>query len=277
MPSPRDTGANHQRHVPPIDTLPRPLRTLLAKADLDEIDVGMSGARVLRVAREGRATHFLKTATQASEDDLTGEVARLLWLAGRLPVPRVEYFGSDGQQQCLLMSAVPGRPAYEVLEQGGAAESIRLLAAGLRMIHALPVAECPFDMRLDLRIADAGRRAEAGLVDEADFDDERLGRSAADLFAELCEKRDVAEDLVVTHGDFCLPNVLITPTGDGSAGFVDVGRAGVGDRYQDLALAARSVVFNLGPEWVPRFFDAYGISHVDTDKVALFQLLDEFF
>jgi aminoglycoside 3'-phosphotransferase II len=69
---------------------------------------------------------------------------------------------------------------------------------------------------------------------------------------------------------------------DGAAGFrvsglVDCGNAGIADRYQDLALCARSVADNLGPEWVPALFARYGVEHVDEQKVAYYQLLDEFF
>ena len=91
-----------------------------------------------------------------------------------------------------------------------------------------------------------------------------------------------------THGDYCFPNVILRessgeqgfPTdGPGLAlsGFVDCGRAGVADPYQDLALCARSVVRNLGAEWVPVFFAEYGLSVVDQERIDFYTLLDEFF
>jgi aminoglycoside phosphotransferase len=39
-------------------------------------------------------------------------------------------------------------------------------------VHVLDVASCPFDARLAGRVAEAGRRVEAGLVDRSQFERE---------------------------------------------------------------------------------------------------------
>jgi len=61
------------------------------------------------------------------------------------------------------------------------------------------------------------------------------------------------------------------------SGFVDCANAGIADRYQDLALCARSVADNLGVEWVQPLFARYGLDQPDESKLAYYQLLDEFF
>ena len=100
------------------------------------------------------------------------------------------------------------------------------------------------------------------------------GRSALDLLSELEATRPGSEDLVVTHGDFCLPNVILRS--GAVAGFIDVGRAGVADRHQDFACAARSIAYNYGEQFVAPFFEAYGMAP-DPARIAFYQLLDEFF
>jgi len=144
----------------------------------------------------------------------------------------------------------------------------------MRRFHALPVAECPFDHRLDALIEEARQRTRAGLVDETQFDDVRLGRTARDLLDELEQTRPASEDLVVAHGDYCLPNVMIAR--GRISGFVDLGRAGVSDRHRDLALAARSLIYNHSADWVPLLFEEYGLEP-DPQKLEFYQLLDEFF
>lgn len=78
----------------------------------------------------------------------------------------------------------------------------------------------------------------------------------------------------MTHGDACLPNFML----DGAAftGFVDCGRAGVADRYQDLALICRSIEYELGAQWLAPFFRHYGLDTVDQARLNFYRLLDEF-
>jgi aminoglycoside phosphotransferase len=117
-------------------------------------------------------------------------------------------------------------------------------------------------------------------VREEDFDATRQGRTAVDLYSELVARSPSSEDRTFTHGDYCLPNVILTEDTTGGfrvSGFVDCANAGIADRYQDLALCARSVADNLGAEWVQPLFERYGLDRVDEDKLAYYQLLDEFF
>jgi aminoglycoside phosphotransferase len=85
------------------------------------------------------------------------------------------------------------------------------------------------------------------------------------------------EDIVFTHGDYCLPNILIDHTHTQINGFIDWGRAGIADRYQDLALATRSLIYNFGPGWESLLWKEYGLETVDYGKLEFYQLIDEFF
>jgi aminoglycoside phosphotransferase len=145
------------------------------------------------------------------------------------------------------------------------------------MIHSLDIAACPFEQRLAVKVEKAHRRLVTGVVDGHDFDDERSGWTAESAFAELLATRPTSEDLVFTHGDYCLPNIIINPQNWTISGFIDWGRAGVADRYQDLALVGRSLAYNFSPDWIEVLFREYGLSEIDYAKVQFYKLLDEFF
>jgi aminoglycoside phosphotransferase len=255
--------------------IPAGLQLWLQDATIEENREGMTATSVFRLERPDEPDRYLKIAARGSEDDLRDEVSRLLWLQGRLPVPEVIYWAEDAERQYLLISAIPGVVLYDEAVRDQLPAVIQVYAEGLRQIHA--VQACPFDVRLDVKIAHAARRLHTNQIDESDFDDERQGRTAQSAFRELLDTRPTNEDLVFTHGDYCTPNVLMDPGSFALGGFIDWGRAGIADRYQDLALAARSIEYNFGLAWVEPFFQAYGIPYPDAAKVKFYRLLDEFF
>jgi aminoglycoside phosphotransferase len=239
-----------------------PFGTLVAGYRRERVELGQA-AETFKLTAPGRPTRYLKMAP-----GLERERARLAWLVGRLPAPRVIAFVGDA----LLLDELPGTPIQQATFLSIEAR-VAALAAAMRRVHALPVAECPFDARFAARLAEARERVRAGQVDESDFEPERRGWTAAAVLAELERRRPPAEDLVVVHGDCTLDNVLVA--GDGAvAGFVDVGRLGVGDRWQDLAIAARDVAGEYGEAWVEEMLTAYGATP-EPEKRELYVLMDE--
>ena len=261
-----------------IDGVPPDLQTLLVGASWHSISSGESGAQVFRIVRPDGSVCYLKIADAAwQREELLAEKERLQWLQGRLPVPEMYAFSVDSERSFLLLSEIPGLESCDETFKRDIPTVVRLLAEGMRLIHSVEIADCPFDRRLTHTITLAKRRVEAGLVDESDFDMERRETHANELFETLLKNRPEGEDVVFTHGDYCLPNILIEPSPPRITGFIDWGRAGIADRYQDLALATRSVIRNFGPGWEPLLWDAYGLQTVDTAKIEFYQLLDEFF
>ncbi len=130
------------------------------------------------------------------------------------------------------MTAVQGKTAYQLLQ---ASPELRLaivdgLAIFLRRIHAIPVSECPFTSNDGYRLSSARARIDAGVVEEDDFDEEREGWTAEQVWEAMQGLMPLSPDPVVTHGDFSLDNLLIR---DGEVvGCIDVGQAGIADPDQ---------------------------------------------
>jgi aminoglycoside phosphotransferase len=264
--------------------LPPPLAADLGKHARTEIGTGESGSSVVRFDRAGGSAVFLKSCPiEPGQRDrpLFGEAERLGWMhAVGHPVPAVLQYHEWKGREYLLLTAIPGVDASVPRPPEKAGAIVSALAAGLRTLHATNISACPFDQSRRVRVAAAEARVRAGLVREDDFDDDRRGRTASDLYAELVASPPASEDRVFTHGDYCLPNVILVDDGARGvaiSGFVDCVHAGIADRYQDLALCARSITHNLGADWVSTLFALYGLDRVDESKLAYYQLLDEFF
>ncbi|MBB6464208.1 aminoglycoside 3'-phosphotransferase-2 [Aminobacter lissarensis] len=257
--------------------LPASLCLALAGYDWQQQTIGHSDAGVFKLAAGGKPTLFLKTEVSGDFAELPDEIVRLRWLGSQgIPCPEVIVYETHAGHNWLLMSAVAGRDL--VSQQSEPGEAIAIMAEALRRLHALDIAACPFDHRLGQRIAVAKARADAGEVDEVDeddFDDERLGQTAQQVFEQLMARRPVSETLVVTHGDASMPNFIAD--GGRFTGFIDCSRLGVADLHQDLALACWSIQYNLGEEWVAPFLALYGLPEADANKLSYYQLLDEFF
>jgi aminoglycoside phosphotransferase len=252
--------------------LPRELAALTGAETWQAISTGCAAAYVFRIG-----SRYLKIDVRGGPNSLLAEKERLEWLRGRLPVPAVLYYGTDAMHEYLLLSEIEGIMACDQAWREDMVGLVRLLAQGLRRVHSVDIASCPFDERLDRKLAAARERVEKGLVDEMDFDAERQGRRAGDLYEELLRTRPPSEDLVFTHGDFCLPNILIDRQHARISGLIDWGRAGIADRYQDIALAARSLNYNFGPGLEPLLFADYGLTALDRQKLDFYRLLDELF
>lgn len=254
------------------------------------VTIGLSGAQVWRIVGADGTTHYVKLAMQAIQrQELRAERNTLAWLATfdtrivtpiSALIPHIIAYAEEARQSALLLSAIPGVMACDPACANDLPALARRLGEGLRLIHATPITHCPQDQRLDVKLAEAQRRVEAGLVDADDFDAGRQGRTADDLLREALATRPANENLVFTHGDYCLPNIFLSQAEPHAAqicGFVDWGRAGVADRYQDLGIATRSMEYNFGPGWEAPFWEAYGIADIDRAKVTYYRLLDEFF
>ncbi len=260
------------------NVLPKSLERLVHGYIFAPVITGHSDARVYKLEHPDKADLFLKTQASSSVEFLELEALKLEWLHKRgVRVPKVLLFLEEESFQWLLMTAIPGRDASSLWQKSEIPVVLEVLADSLKKLHALKILDCPFNQNLEVRIAEAKHRMLENLVDETDFDDARLGETASEVFQELLELHPMSEDLVFTHGDYCLPNMIIHNLE--FAGFVDLGRAGIADRYQDLALITRSLESDLNLQfngWGRYFLEQYGILKPEESKLEFYKMLDEF-
>jgi kanamycin kinase len=224
-----------------------------------------------RLAGSTGETRFLKLTRTGWIPSACAEAERLRWLRSHVPVPDVLDAGTDDDISWVLTAGLRGRDATHSAFRSDTPRLVTLLARGLRAFHEIPPEPCPFQFRLDDALRVAHERLEAGRIDPVrHFHREYEHLSASDAVAELVRTRPVGEDLVVCHGDYCLPNILIDD--DHVVGYVDVGELGVADRWWDLAVATWSVTWNLGPGLEAHFLNSYGIAPDDA-RIRFYRLL----
>ena len=225
--------------------IPASLREIAGQPESWQLNqVGESGARVYYLPQ-------LNAWLKCAPSGLRAEADALCYLQGCVTVPCLLQYLETDHGQYLLTQSLPGTPlcAAEILANPN--ELIRILAAALRELHALDVQSCPLDQRLPVKL--------------------RAWPFTPVEYTWLAQDPP-PEDLVMTHGDACLPNFLCES--GRYTGCLDLGDAGVADRWQDLALSLWSLHYNLGTTaWGLPFLDAYGIAP-DNRKIEYYLRLN---
>lgn len=258
--------------------LPKEIEEKIQGQKFAENTIGCSSARVLM-----SEDMVLKIQPHTASTDQ--ELAVLRWLDGRLPVPKVLAHQVERGISYCLMTRVPGRMACDDSFLDQPALLLERLAEALRMLWALDTTGCPLLRTPEAELAAAREQVERGQVDLKNVEPATFGpggfRDPEALLAWL-ESNQPSFEPVFSHGDLCLPNILLTEEGIG--GFIDLGAAGVGDRWRDIARCHRSLKHNVDGTYgvikqgvdPDRLYDALGI-RPDPEKLRWYLLLDELF
>nr|WP_253670234.1 APH(3'') family aminoglycoside O-phosphotransferase [Streptoalloteichus tenebrarius] len=242
-----------------------------------------TGESTASVFRRDDGVAFAKCVSPDGVDELRGEHDRVLWLTGTgVPGPSVLEWTVTPLGACLVTTTVPGVPASE-LSSGALLTAWPSIVRVLRRIHDLPATDCPFDRTLPsmFRLAEDVVRRDAVNPDFLPEDQQDIPPTALleALRAELDERlTQEADDLVVCHGDACLPNFLVDPDTLSCVGVIDLGRLGVADRHVDLALLRA----NARDTWVGDdearadhvLEETYGAERIDPARLRFYLHLD---
>lgn len=227
---------------------------MLDKIGCSEAQVLMFDDLVLKIQPESNAA--------GNEHQMTR------WLQGRMPVPQiVEEAHVDGFRY-LLMTRMPGCNLCGDAILDDQELLAELMAEGLRQMWAVDISTCPADRSTDqiFREIEEGIRNGSITMDTA-RQEETYGPSGfaspAQLFDWLVKHRP-DEQLVLSHGDYCLPNVMT----DGKAftGLIDLGYSGIADKWVDIEKGLWSMWANTT--------GIFGGKRREFDRKYLFQALN---
>lgn len=233
--------------------IPASIQALLPQHPGEENRIGLSGAQVVMYE-----DCVLKV--QPDTGNAANEGIMLRFLKGRLPVPEVLAEAVQGGMRYLLMTRLRGRMLCDETFLDNQPLLARRMAEAAEMLWRVDIAGCPCSYALD----DVLRKAEADIA---------AGRVTIDT-------ANQPETLVLSHGDFCLPNILADEKG--IVGFLDLGQAGCADRWRDLDQGLWSMWANTTGLFggKARLFDRKALFSalnlpLDEEKLRYYSLLSE--
>lgn len=225
----------------------------------------------------------LKISADITETENEATIYR--YLSGKLPVPKVIAYETACGKSFLLSSRIKGKMLCDESFLAEPDKLVSLAAEGLKMLWNVDCTGFPYGGSLDAKLLQAKDNIEKGRITADDFDDKVRARFSTPerLWDWLSDNRP-DEVFLFSHGDYCLPNIF-ADSGKIS-GFIDLGCAGVCDRYQDIALCYRSIEQNFSGHYrdgknpidydVSKLFDKLGIEP-DYEKMQYYLYLDTLF
>ncbi len=163
---------------------------------------------------------------------------------------------------------------------------VELLADTLHKLWAVDISECPCKWTLQRRLELAEENVINNLVNIEDAQPDTFGPNAfrdPEQLLQWLKENQPEQGECLSHGDFCLPNIYLSD--DSVTGLIDLGKTGMADPWQDIALCCRSLDNNYKGKYgkikiegfeETMLFDALGIQP-DPERIRYYILLDELF
>ncbi|MDF2674329.1 MAG: aphA [Clostridiales bacterium] len=251
--------------------LPNIILEYIKDMDSTKDTIGCSEAKIYHFTKIDKEL-FLKI--EKSNLEFEHERKMMYWLKGKLPVPEIVAQCKENGYDYLLMTKAVGEMACSEGNLNNPKTLVILLAEGIKMLQRVDISDCPFNCSLEYKLSIAGERIKNSQVDINDWEEDNPFNSPEELYDYLIANQP-EEEIVFSHGDYCLPNVFFN---DGNVtGFIDLGRAGMADKWQDIALCVRSLEHNLqNNKYTDLLFKYLGIEP-DYEKIKYYILLDELF
>ena len=267
---------------------PLEIKNIIKDKPFSQDDVGLSDSQVLifdDMVLKIEKRNLLKEKTDIFKTQSVVDVMK--WAKAFVTVPEVLCFCQTEESDYLLMSKIEGKMSCDTFYLENSDLLVELLASTLKKLWSIDIKNCPRKISLEKKLELASFNVENNLVDVENTEPTTFGKDGFEnpesLLKWLKENQPKNFEPVLSHGDFCLPNVFLL--NDEFSGLIDLGGTGVADKYQDIALCYRSLKHNFGGVYGGKvykdfnpdlLFEKLGITP-DWEKIRYYTLLDELF
>lgn len=260
--------------------IPDSIKAYIANQSYNIDKIGMSGSTIMTFDDV-----VLKIEKDNHNFDKMVEVIK--WLDGKLPVPKIICVEKADGLCYLLMSKIKGKMSCNEYFLEHPNELCEHLAKALNMLWSVDISDCPRVRDLDTELNEARYRVENKLYDLDNVENGTFGengrfKNPEELLKWLEDNKPTYEP-VLSHGDFCLPNIFID--NGRISGFIDLGDTGIGDKWRDIALCYRSLIHNFDGTYGGKVYENFSAELLfeklgiepDRKKLDYYIMLDELF
>lgn len=248
--------------------LPKEIEQFVKKMKCVKDGEGKSKADVYKIF-DLEKTYYLKVEKRC--DETIREHDMYKWLKGKLPVPEIISESFENGTDYLLIEKAKGIMLESECYRNNPKQLVRLAAEGLKLLWKVPVSECDFDASIESKLKKAKQQIDNGKKVCVDSNMYTKGFNNEQDVYEYLISNIPKEDKVLSHGDYCFNNYFAYNNHISS--FIDMGRGGIGDRYQDISLCVRELM-DYEKTYTELLFQ-YLDMEPDYERIRYYILLDE--
>lgn len=255
----------HRKRTEITKTLPNNITSLINGAKVFDSSCS-TNAKVYFIDKDDG--YFLKISNKNSlrrEKEMT-QIFNHLGLGAQV----VSYISSDCDY--LITTSVKGEDCTHISYLSNPKKLCDTLAEIANMLHRTKFDVMAIHNHTDEYISHTKDRYKKGFFDN-DF--APIFKTSDDAMKFFEKNAHLLNAECLIHGDFCLPNIILS--NDKFSGFIDVDHAGFGNRHIDLFWCIWSLSYNLKTDkYTERFLDAYGRDNVDIDAIKTVLVAEAF-
>lgn len=211
----------------------------------------------------GNSWH-IKLRPISEREVLIEEASRLRWVRGKLPATEGVLCLPAVSVGLLITKTIPGSPGHELIGALDPKTLINALYDATKAIQATNTNDLKFDPpkwatdkqnSVD-RINKLHRLRKEGKELHPDFD----SLNKKELLRIIQDGPRHSGNRVLTHGDLCMPNLLLSPKGK-LTGVIDLGAMHLNDPMLDVALLSWCIRANMGEKWSDYYLSKFGTAN----------------
>lgn len=256
--------------------LPESIKKFIGQNKLYKNKVGQSPADVYSFSKNGD-TFFLKISEviyASTTYSVLREAKVLDWINGKLNVPELILMESNDDYEFMISKAIQAKPIAD-LTQYNEQQILGIYQQTLQQLQSIDISNCPFHSDIQTRINEAEFLLKHELINDINWDEVDLDvwdefKSYSELLENLKEMR-FKEDFVFSHGDITDTKIFLDK--NEQIYFLDLGRAGIADRFVDIAFIERSLREDCSDQTAQKFIES--LEEDDHFKRDYFLKLDE--
>ena len=251
-----------------IDNFPKRIKEIVNDKEYIENKVGMTDSKVY-------IFDDMVLKVEKKSQEVLNEINVMKKLENILPLPKLIQYEEQDDMSYILMTRIEGKmlAGDETNEK-----LIDILTCGFRMLWSVDIEKYNIEevSNINKRLESARYNVEHNLVDVNNVMPDTFGKEgfkSPEALLDWLKNNIPDQDLVFTHGDFCLENIMVNNSQ--FSGFIDIGKAGVADRWQDLSICIRELD-DIDKNLSNKLLEKLNIPR-DEIKLRYYMLLDELF